>query len=210
MKKIILIIPIILLLFTAKSFSQIDMSIYGGLSTPNDKLGEVYHENDNAWDLVSKGIDMGWHLGARVRLPMDTGFFFYAGMAWNRFPDAQLEVKKPDNDTTYQIEAQQDIIPIGVGVQYYITKKVVVLYVNGQLNYNYFTTHGRFLDLPAPNFNLSDASSRGGFQVGIGIMVNFVLVEPFLEFSYSMPNLIGKASGEPTKQYFNLSIGINL
>ncbi len=210
MKKILLIIAIIFTSTSLNALAQIDMSIYGGVSTPNEQMSLVYDDNNSPWDFVGKGIDIGWHLGARMRLPIDSGFFFFAGFGWHRFSDAQIELKQPDNDTTYQINAKQDILPIGAGLQYYITKRVVRIYIIGQLNYNYFTTHGEYRGLPAPNFDLSDAASRGGFQVGAGVVFNLVLVYPFIEFSYSMPNLIGKADGEPTKQFFNFSIGVNL
>ena len=210
MKKILILIFAFNVLFTINVFSQIDMSVYGGITTPSDELSNVYENNEDLWEMFGKGIDIGWHLGARVRLPIDTGLFFFAGLSWHRFSNVQLEIEQKDNDTTYQIKAQHDIIPIGAGVQYYITKGKINFYVIGQLNYNYFTTHGQFIGLPAPNFDLSDAVSRGGFQVGTGLVVNLVLVEPFLEFSYSMPNLIGKSGNEPVKQYFNFSIGVNL
>jgi hypothetical protein len=210
MKKILIILVAISFLLTGKTYADIDMSVYGGISTPSDDMNEVYKNNEDVWDFVGKGIDVGWHLGARIRLESDTGLFFFIGMGWHRFSDVQLEVIKENSDTTYQIKARHDILPIGVGVQYYITKKTVKLYVIGQLNYNHFTTHGEFIGLPAPNFDLSDAVGRGGFQVGTGVAFNLVLVEPFLELSYSMPNLIGKSTDEPLKQFFNFSLGINL
>ncbi len=211
MKKLLLLLLFIFtLLISEKSSAEIDMSIYGGISTPSDALNDVYKNNEDVWDLIGKGIDIGWHLGARVRLESDTGLFFFLALGWHRFADVQIEARKDNNDTTYQIKARHDIIPIGAGVQYYITKKTVKLYVIGQLNYNHFTTHGEFIGLPAPNFDLSDAVGRGGFQAGAGVAFNFVLVEPFLEFSYAMPNLIGKSADEPLKQFFNFTLGINM
>ncbi|GEM_PF-7077994 len=209
MKKTILLLILAVFISIQQTYSQIDMSIFGGLSTPSANLGEVYNDNSDVQDLVSKGIDLGWHLGARMRLPIDTGLFFFAGFAWHRFPNAQIEVKKYNPDSTFQIEAQQDIIPISAGLQYYITKNIVRFYLIGQLSYNYFTTHGKYIGLPAPNFDLNDAVGRGGFEIGAGVVFNLVLVYPFLEFSYAMPNVVGRASGEPVKQYYNLSLGLN-
>ena len=208
MKKTILLFILAVFISTQQTYSQIDMSIFGGISTPSANLSEVYNDNSDVWDLVQKGIDLGWHLGARLRLPIDTGFFFFAGFAWHRFPNAQIEVQK--SDSTFQIEARQDIIPISAGLQYYITKNIIRFYLIGQLSYNYFTTHGEFIGLPAPNFDLNDAAGRGGFEVGAGVAFNFVLVYPFLEFSYAMPNVVGRTSGEPVKKYYNLSLGLNL
>ena len=210
MRKIITLIFAALILLSLEAKPQIDMSIYGGISTPNEQMSLVYEDNNSPWDFLGKGIGIGWHLGARIRLPIDTGFFFYLNMGWHRFSDAQIEVIDQEKDSTYQINAKQDIIPIGAGVQYYITRRVVRLYILSQLNYNYFTTHGEFRGLPAPNFDLTDATSRGGFQVGAGVEFNIVLVYPFIEFTYSMPNLIGKSAREPTKQYFNFTLGVNL
>jgi len=190
--------------------AQIDMSVYGGISTPSNSMKDVYSNNSDIWKLTNKAMDIGWHLGARVRIPFETNLFFFGGFGWHRFSDVQLEVKNTENDTTYNISAKQDIIPIGAGLQYYITKKAINFYVIGALNYNYFTTQGTFVGLPAPNFDLSGAASRIGFMAGAGVEFNLVLFYPFIEFNYSLPNLIGKTDGEPTKSYFNLSIGMNL
>ena len=210
MRKTVLILIAVLTLGSLNSNAQIDMSIYGGISTPSSDMAKVYYNNQDVWELINKGMDIGWHLGARVRLPIDTGLFFFGGFGWHRFSDVQLEIENIENDTTYQISAKQDIIPIGAGLQYYITRKVINFYVLGALNYNYFTTQGSFIGLPAPNFDLSTATSRMGFTAAAGVEFNLVLFYPFLEFSYSMPNLIGKTDGEPTKSYFNISLGLNL
>ena len=210
MKKIIVTMIVAAFFSTVISFAQVGMSVFGGISTPNDKLNMVYDKNPDVGTLFSKGMSIGWHLGARFHVPVDEGLYFFGGLGWNRFNDVQLWVQPKDSTTKFGIEAKHDIIPIGVGMQYYLIQKVIKLYVLGQLNYNYFTTHGQFVGLPAPNFNLSEAANRGGFSAGFGVEVNALLVNPFLEFSYSLANLIGKVDGEPTKSYFMLSLGVNL
>jgi hypothetical protein len=183
MKKVIFTMLIIFVL-TATSYSQIGMSVYGGISTPNNQLNLVYANNPNVWSLLDKGMSIGWHLGARFRMEVDDELYLFGGLGWNRFNDVQLQVKIIDSTGLYTISAQQDIIPISAGLQYYITDKLIKFYVIGQLNYNYFTTHGEFIGLPAPNFDLSVASNRGGFTGGIGIETDALIINPFLEFNY--------------------------
>ena len=211
MFKKILIIFAVMIITAVSAFSQVGLAVYGGISTPNDRLNSVYSDNSDVWELYNKGIDLGWHLGARFHVPIDEGLYFFGGLGWIRCSGVQLEVMQKDSATQqYKVQATQDIIPIGVGLQYYITQTLVKFYGIGQLNYNYFTTHGSFIGLPAPNFNLSEAANRAGFTAGIGVEFNALLVSPFLEFSYSLANLIGKADKEPTKSYFLLSLGIKL
>ncbi len=210
MKKNILLISLVFVAFTSLSSAQIDMSVFAGISTPNKQMSLVYEDNNSPWDFAGKAISIGWHLGTRMRLSVKPGFYAFFGMGWYRFSNAQIEVKYADTDTTYKIKARQDIIPIGIGAQYYIISSAIKFYVIGQINYNYFTTHGEYLGLPAPNFDLSDATGRMGFQTGVGVEFNLVMAHPFFEFSYAMPNLLGKAAGEPTKQFFNFSLGVNM
>lgn len=210
MNKILITILASMLMFLPLFSSEIDMSIFGGLSTPNDRINSVYRDNDDAWELFNKGINLGWHLGTKLRIPVESGLMFTAGFGWNRFSEVQINASKIENDTTYQIKARHDIIPISAGLQYYITDNVVKLYVRGELAYNYFTTHGEFIGLPAPNFDLSDAAGRAGFAAGIGLEFAVPVFQPFIEINYALPNLIGKSSGEGNKYYFNLSIGIIL
>jgi len=208
MKKLSLIIILVVsfILTSENSYSFLNLTIYGGLSTPNNQMAYVYQKDGTFKDFVNKGINLGWHLGARFKLPLDQGLLFVASLGWNRFPDAQLEAITA-LDPKVPITAVQDIIPIGAGVQYYIVDKTIKVYLIGELNYNYFTAHGSFLGIPVPNTDLSQSSSRIGFVGGAGVELNLGIVSPLLEFKYSLANLIGKESGELTKSYFMLSIG---
>jgi hypothetical protein len=170
-------------------------------------MAYVYQKDGTFKDFVNKGINLGWHLGARFKLPLDEGLLFVASLGWNRFPDAQLDAITSPQDPKVPISAVQDIIPIGAGVQYYIVDKTIKVYLIGELNYNYFTASGKFLGIPVPETDLSQSSSRIGFVGGIGTEINLGIVSPMLEFKYSLANLIGKESGELTKSYFMLSIG---
>lgn len=205
MKKSLLILVFGILFFSTSqnSYSFLNLTIYGGLSTPNDQMAYVYNKDATFKDFVNTGINLGWHLGARLRLPLDSGLLFIASIGWNRFPDAQLE--NISGQTT--INAVQDIIPIGAGVQYYLVNKLFKIYLIGELNYNYFTAKASFWGLPVPNTDLTPSSSRIGIVGGIGTEINLGILSPMLEFKYSLANLVGKETGEPTKSYFLLSIG---
>ena len=129
MKKLSLIIILVVsfILTSENSYSFLNLTIYGGLSTPNNQMAYVYQKDGTFKDFVNKGINLGWHLGARFKLPLDQGLLFVASLGWNRFPDAQLEAITA-LDPKVPITAVQDIIPIGAGVQYYIVDKTIKVY----------------------------------------------------------------------------------
>lgn len=211
MKKVIIsvVFGLIFLFTTHNAYSFLNLTIYGGLSTPNDQMAMVYKQDATFKEFVNNGINLGWHLGARFRIPLDSGLLFVASLGWNRFPDAQLEAKYilDNKDKSTPINATQDIIPIGVGIQYYLTNKLLKVYLIGELNYNYFTSHGTFLGIDVPPLDLSQSANRMGLVGGIGFEINAGIVAPMLEFKYSFANLVGKETNEPNKTYFLLSLG---
>lgn len=187
-----------------------------GLSTPNDKVGDIYNHdnldlgNSKEGNLISKGMDAGYNLGVKLRLPLNDNIHFVGSIGWNRFPEQTLEVRDPKADTVLlTLESSTNIIPITAGVNAYLFKSFIGLYATGDLSYNYISSSVDYKrgDVSIP-IKTSPSDNRLGFGLGLGVDFNVGLVILNIEGKYNHTNLIGKDDKEKDKSYVTLGVGI--
>ncbi len=221
MKNKLLIVLLIIIAFSFNLKADIGFEFLGGLSTPSDKIGDVYNSNLKVNDITFKtskdylfeSAKLGYHIGAKLRLPVDENFVFTGGFLWNRFPETSITLLVPTNGNTkidtVILSTNQNIIPLSVGLNVVLFKKFVGIYATGDLSYNYIQTTVDYtlkgVDIP---LNLSPTTARVGAGLGFGLDFDFDLVTLNLECKYNFANLIGKEGNEPSKNYLNLTFGV--
>ncbi len=218
------IIPILIVLITLSNndtFANNGIAIFGGLSTPNDKMSSVYNSdkifsntlNQNV-DLLKDAAALGYHIGAKIILPLSSDFVLHGGFAWNRFPQNKVAVKDNSGNQVAELEVSQDLFPISAGLDYYFINSAIGAYLLGELTYNYnkntvnymYSGVGMPLDLKISDQN--PGYSRIGAGIGAGIEFNIIITTLLLEAKYNFMNIIAKDEGEPIKSYFTLSLGV--
>lgn len=215
MKKFLTLITAILFMFVfanQNSYSQIGIGFIGGLSTPNDEINNVYNSDSlsGVGNLLRNGMKSGYHIGAKIRIPLLAGLMLNGGIAWNRFPETTINLKIP-NSQEIKMTTVQDIIPVSVGLNYYIISEVIGLYCTGDLSYNYNknTVNVEKGDVTIPlNLDSSPTYSRVGAGLGLGFDLDLFFAVANLEAKYNFSNIIGRESDEKLKSYFTLSVGI--
>ncbi len=214
MKRTIIIIGI-MIISTASAFSQLAFGVLLGSSTPNNKVNEVYN-NQSITDIesfINKGTKTGYHILAKLRFPMSENLTFVGGFGWHRFPESYFDVVTPDTDEEQKITLStvQNVFPVSAGLNLYLVRSLISIYGTGELNYNYISNTVDVVrnDISLPlNLNKTPNDSRVGFGLGAGVDLSLVIFDANIEAKYNMLNLIGKESGEPTKAYYTLSVGI--
>lgn len=215
MRKLVIILFVYLLVFSSKSNALTNVGFYFGLSTPNDQINNVYNSNDYTTksgivNFIRGGMSSGYHIGAIGRFDLSDDFSIVGGIAWHKFPQTKIDVTDPTTgDTVASLETSQNIIPINVGVNYYLLRTIVGVYGTGQLTYNYISNSVDYNYKNVPiSLNQSPTDNRVGFGLGAGVDIDVVLMTLNLEAKYNIVNLIGKKTDEPTKSYFSLSLGV--
>ncbi|MGQ9819517.1 MAG: hypothetical protein ACUVQ1_06295 [Candidatus Kapaibacteriales bacterium] len=213
---------IILLLFLASfafvspSLSQsFSFQISSGLSTPNNEINNVYNSesinlNGKLGEIIRQATKLGYFIGINANLPLSKNFVFNSGISLHRFPQSELKIIFPGqpSDSVY-LKSVQNIIPISIGVNWYIFKSPLSPYITGNLSYNYIVNS---IDIVKMNTELpvatSNQQSRMGAGFGIGIDLNLQILTICLEIKYNYINLIGKTSNETNKNYLDIGLGI--
>lgn len=206
---IVLIIASFLVYGTA-SAQLLQIGFYGGLSTPNDKVSDIYNGDISVGKMWSEGKDAGYHLGVKGRISLSDNIDFVGGIGYNKFPESKIEVKDPTTDTLLlSLTSTTNIVPINAGINLYLFRSVVGVYATGDITYNYITSsidyNYKGVDVP---LSKTPADSRMGFGLGAGMDLKLGLVVLNLEGKYHSLNLIGKADKEKDKSYFSLSLGV--
>lgn len=212
----VLIHFITFLIFIFPLHSQpFSFQLSGGLSTPNDEINNVYNSNNlklngKLGDIIREAAKLGYFIGINVSLPLSNNFVFNSGISLHRFPQSELKIIFPGqtSDTVY-LKAIQNIIPISIGVNWYLLKTSFSPYITGNLVYNYIANS---IDIVKMNTELPIATSRQqsriGAGFGLGIEFNLQIVTLCLEAKYNYVNLIGKTSSEANKNYLDIGVGI--
>ena len=211
----------IIAIFSANNiFAQgIDFGFHIGLSTPNDKISDVYNKKsvdlqDSANSIgkfVSKGMSAGYHIGVKGRISMSDKVDFYLGFGFNRFPDTDIKVTAPNDPSKVlaTLSSSTQVIPINAGVNFYLLRSFIGLYATGDLAYNYVSSTLDYktgiVDIP---ISRTPSDSRLGFGVGAGLDVSLGLILLNIEAKYNQINLIGKDENEKDKSYVSFGLGI--
>lgn len=198
--------------------SQTSIGFYTGLSTPSDQINNVYNSDfltapDFSGRMQRDAAALGYHVGARLRFAMGDNLVFIGGLSLSRFPESKIFVAVPSGNGGDTIRATltttQNIIPIAVGLNYYITRKVVGVYGTGELTYNYLmnTIDAEYNGAPIP-LDQSPTYNRVGFGVGVGADIDLKILTLNLEGKYNMVNFIGAEANEKPKSFISLSLGV--
>lgn len=208
-------------LFSASSiFAQgIDIGFHIGLSTPNDKIGDVYNKSkvdlDDTTNSVGKflngGMDAGYHLGVKGRIELSDNADFVVGFGIHRFPQMDIQVTDPNDPTKVlaTLSSTTNIVPINAGLNFYLLRSFVGVYATGDLSYNYISSSldykGLGIEIP---ISKTPTDSRLGFGVGAGLDISLGLVLLNVEAKYNYLNLIGKDDEEGNKAFLSFGLGV--
>jgi len=222
MKRTFIIIVLTIFLFSfgkSKAGDGLDFGIFAGVSTPNDYITNLYNSNtykdlsDNPYNLIYGSSKSGWHIGVdvRIKLDKDANTFLHGSFAWHRFEAVENDVvvdqtKKPLFNTT------TSVLPVSVGIDYYLFRSIIGLYVRGDAQFNTISTKVNDVYQAVSTItNMSDASnSRFGAALGGGVELNLLLIKADLEIKYNWINLVGKTVDEKPKNYLSTSVIIYL
>lgn len=216
MKKITFLTLILSLIIAYTSFSQVSFGIQFGLSTPNNKINDVWNRENlkdfeglgNIW---REGTKLGFNLGLGLRIPLSKYFIFTAGAGWNIFPKTEMIVKDPtDTMNKVTLETKQNVFPISVGFNgYFINNTVLGIYATGNLSYNLIANSVNYLrgDVPIP-LEMTPTDNRIGCGFGAGLDIDLKVLMLNLEIKYNITNLIGKVADEQTKAYLSVDLGV--
>ncbi len=194
----------------------VQFGIRAGLSTPSDKVGDIYNKNtaslldeDGLASLVNDGMGAGYFVGMRVKVAMSDYADFYGGLSWNKFPENEITVKHESLDFDVKLLSSTNIVPINAGMQLYLFRSLIGVYGLGELSYNYISSS---IDYPLEGIGLqlskSPADSRIGFGLGAGVDLNLKLITLNLEAKYSYANLLLKSDNEEKKSFFQLGLAL--
>lgn len=189
-----------------------------GLSTPSDKIADVYNrktiglDSGKVGDFFDNGMKSGYNIGVKIRLPLSDNFTFVGGFSYNKFPESEITVKYPTTTAKMDsviLTSTTNIVPINAGINIYLFKSFLAPYISADLTYNYISSSldYKYTKISIP-LSKSEANSRMGFSVGAGMDLNLKLITVNLEGKYHYLNLIGKEDAEAEKSYFTLCAGI--
>lgn len=186
-----------------------------GLSTPNNELNNVYNSNSinlngKFGDVIRQATKLGYFIGANVNLPLSNSFIFNSGIGLHRFPQTELKIIFPTQPPdSIVLKTVQNIIPISVGINWYIFKSFISPYISGNLAYNYIVNSIDIIKMET-EFPISTSKeyTRIGAGFGLGVDFNMEIITLSLEARYNYSNLIGRTSNEGNKNYLDLGISI--
>ncbi|MEN6510751.1 MAG: outer membrane beta-barrel protein [Chloroherpetonaceae bacterium] len=218
MKKIVLATLFLSAFLFQESFAaSSDFGFFGGLSTPSNKINDVYNSktiqiNDTAiGNLVSRGLDNGYYLGVKFSFPLNNNFTFYASLAYNSFPQSEIKVVDPNNPDNIltTLSTSTKIVPISAGLQLYPFHSIISPYLSGNLAYSYiYSTVDQKVLGASIAVSSTPSDSRFGAGIGIGIDFDLKIIALNLEGKYHYVNLIGKSDNEESKSFFTLGVGV--
>lgn len=228
MKLYILLGVLILTNIIAKADDDVDFGVEIGLSTPNNQINNIYNrdfqpvfksissvENDTIiGKMIRDGAGIGYHLGIRVKIPLNDYFKLHGSVGYHRFQQSRLEVKHPEtNEVLATIFTFQNIIPITAGVDFYfLSLDVLDFYASSEISYNKFTFT---TDVPIVDDNTitipieeTGAYNSLGMSYGAGIDFNLAVLKLNLDARYHVLNLIDTFKNADKKNYLSVSVGI--
>ena len=204
---------VIFIAFSTSIYAETNLGLFAGFSSPNNDFNNVSNaiktKNTNYEDIIQEGMATGYHVGAKIRYSISEKFFFTASASWHKFPESNIEIPNPTDLDTLLLTMTSNVIPLTVGVNYYLFQSVIGLYATGELSYNYLYNS---IDVPYKDIPItideSPKYNRVGFGLGAGVDLDIVITKINLEAKYNMANFIGKTAGELNKNYMSISLGI--
>lgn len=195
----------------AKS-QRVSFGVFGGMSTPNDAIANIFNKENfdlenNPLPVLYGAMDAGWHLGINSKIKLSDKAYLDASVAWHSFPEITNKAKFGEEVQLF--DTKTSIIPLSLGVDYYLFENFVSIYVVGNLAYNHISTdiESAFDVIPETRDMFKERSDdRFGCGLGAGLEFDAVLLKVGIEAKYNWINLIGKVDGEETKNFMNLTL----
>ena len=230
MKALLLVLFLTIISTNLKAGDGLDFGIEVGLSTPNDEINNVYNrdfqpvfksinsvkQDTIIGNMLREGAGLGYHLGVRIKLPLNDYFKVQGSIGYHRFQDSKLEIRHPDpksNDVLATIFTFQNVIPITAGMDFYfINTQLLDFYASGELAFNQFSFT---TDVPVTKDNtitvpIQETGNYNNFGVtfGGGMDINAFLLKLNLDVKYHVLNVLNTIEDDEFKNYLSVSIGV--
>lgn len=222
MKRTLIIIVLTVFFFSfgkTKASDALGFGIFAGVSTPNDYITNLYNRNivdkivDEPLNLIYGSANYGWHIGVDLRIALDkeAHTFLHGSFAWHQFEPVINDVVLDQNKKPL-FSATTSVLPVALGVDYYLFRSIIGLYVRGDVQFNTISTRvNTVYDAVETLTKMPEASnSRLGAALGGGVEVNLLLIKAAIEVKYNWINLVGKTAEEPAKNYLSTSLIVYL
>lgn len=190
-----------------------------GVSVPSENFADVYGlvglSEEQLWKSYDASASLGIHATGRLRFGLSRSLSIVASATYHRFASVEQSATLEDG-RRLKLGTVSSVIPIAVGVQYFVIRSFVSPYLSADLTY---TASRVIIDEPSPDFTslisqrgveLEPAVSRFGASLAAGIEFTTGLVDPFLEVRYSLANVIGREVREPQRAFVQITVGIAL
>ena len=217
MKKLFFITFVFIQITATLNAGGLEFGINFGLATPSDKINNIYntdrikygHLQDSLAQLLSEGLNSGYHIGIKLNMPLNDNFDFVGNLGYNSFPESKITITDPANGNKLaELSTSTKIIPIAAGLSFYPFKSVISPYIVGELSFNYIQTavEATYFGASIP-ISTTPADNRFGFGIGLGTNIGLGLIDLNIEAKYNYLNLIGKEAEEQDKYYLTLLVG---
>ncbi|MCX6139391.1 MAG: outer membrane beta-barrel protein [Candidatus Kapabacteria bacterium] len=191
------------------------VGVYLGPSIPSASIEQVYNTLDTTGigAAYQSASSLGFHLGAKLRFGLNDAFSFSGGLQFTQFP-GQDQTATLDNGNKVTLQTVTTFVPFYAGFTFIPIKGLVRPYVSAEAMFTYksvsIATGSSIYEnlISGSGQEIEPKTSRGGAAFTGGIEFNLGGLRPFFELKYNMTNLIGKAAGEETMSFLNVSLGL--
>lgn len=223
-KQVVVLLLLINFSLLAESGGSLEFGFIGGLSIPNENMSDFFNvENVNievdslksiGTFITNSAADKGYHLGVRLSTDITSNIYIYGAITFHRFNKGSYKLAVSNEELSDTVlasfQATTNIVPITVGINAYLMRKTIGIYLTGDLTYNFISTSVDYevkkkITLP---IYLDRTISRPGCGIGAGIDFDLSLFLLAVEAKYNLTNLVGREDGEPKKNYISVSLGV--
>lgn len=223
------IIIFIALSSAAFALGPLKFGVQLGLSTPDDQFANVYNQDNVRYlvnpnmnneeeiqgDLISDGVENGYHLGINLRINLSEDFSLLAGFMYNSLNESRMTLRNPQTgDSVATFLSSQRIVPISGGIMYHFLELgILEFYLRGDAQINYIAFETKFeyqvsdLQVAIPIAS-TDSYARIGYAFGGGVDFDLELIRVNLDFRFNTANLLGRTQDEAMKSYYTFGAGI--
>ena len=224
MKKIIISISLFFLLVASAFAKPMNIGFTVGLALPNDNVSQFFHQVKEPVTvdtttvtgrfLLDKATSIGYTLGVKGRIGLAKRFDLVGGIGMTRFNKGRYDLVVPaelgiEELPVAQIQSTANIVPISVGMNTYLFRSFLGLYLSGDVSYNYLSYSYDVIwnDRPIPAKS-SESDSRIGYGLGFGLDFDLRLFRINFEAKFNSANIIGRSGDEKHKNYGTITLGI--
>jgi len=190
-----------------------------GPSIPSESFADVYGlvgaSREQLWNAFDASAELGIHATGRLRFGLSDQLSIVASASYHRFAGIE-QTATLENGQRLQLGSVTNVIPIGVGFQYFVVRSIVSPYVIGDVS---FTTTSVTVNEPSSSFasllrqegiELSPRTGTVCASVGLGVELGLKIVDPFIEFRYTGANVVGRAESEVVRTFYTVTLGVTL